>query len=254
MAGKTAVVTGSAGGIGAVTAELFCTNGARVVLCDRNEPLLAQAVDGIRTRVPGAELAGVACDITSAGNAERIVGEAVRRFGDLNVLVSNAAVRHVGTLEQTTPADWQRLLDVNLSGAANVCRAAMPELRRNGHGSVVIVSSCYALIGRKQMPIYDATKAGLLSLMRSLAWDGAPDNVRVNAVCPGGTITPYTIGQAQAAGRSEDRMRAEGKANALLPRYAEPLEVAYPIMWLASDEASYVTGATLTVDGGTTVM
>jgi 2-hydroxycyclohexanecarboxyl-CoA dehydrogenase len=254
LAGKVAIVTGSAGGIGAATAELFCAHGAKVIMCDRNDALLGQAVRGVRERLPHADVVEIAADVATYDEAERVVAEAARRFGALDVLVSNAAIRHYGPIEQTKTEDWHRLIDTNLLGTVNFARAAMSVLRRSGNGSIVIVASCYALIGRKEMPIYDATKAALISLARSLAFDGAPDNVRVNAVCPGPTLTPYTIGVAQMLGRTEQMMRSEPKSNALLARYAEPREIAYPILWLASDEASYVTGATLAVDGGTSIM
>jgi 2-hydroxycyclohexanecarboxyl-CoA dehydrogenase len=118
----------------------------------------------------------------------------------------------------------------------------------------VIVSSCYALMGRDVMPIYDASKAALLSLVRTFAWEAAGDNIRVNGVCPGGTITPYTVGSAKNRGLTEEEMRAEPYGSALLGRRARPEEIAYPILFLASDEASYVTGTALMVDGGTTIM
>jgi 2-hydroxycyclohexanecarboxyl-CoA dehydrogenase len=254
MAGKIAIVTGGAGGIGAATGELFCASGARVVLTDRNEELLRRTAGEIRQRVAGAQVEAVACDVAEYDDAVRVVQHACTAFGGVNVLVSNAAIRHQGPLESTGVEDWQRLLNTNLIGAANFCRAGAPELRKSGNASVVIVSSCYAVIGRKEMPIYDATKAALLSLMRSFAWDGAADNVRVNAVCPGGTITPYTLELGRRAGKSEDEMRSERKGNSLLGRRADALEIAYPIMWLASDEASYVTGAALMVDAGLSVM
>lgn len=255
MADKRAIVTGGAGGIGAATAELFCRHGANVVVCDRDEALLVKTLAEIRARVPaGADIIGIPADVSRSGDAEAVVAEAVRRFGGLDVLVSNAAIRHWGAIAETSSADWQHLIDTNLMGTVHFARAALGPLRRSGKGSIVIIASCYALVGRKEMPIYDATKAALLSLTRTLAFDGGPDGVRVNAVCPGSTITPYTIGVARTLGRTEAAMRSAPKPNALLPRYAEPIEIAYPVMWLASDEASYVTGATLAVDGGTSAM
>jgi 2-hydroxycyclohexanecarboxyl-CoA dehydrogenase len=254
MAGKIAIVTGAAGGIGAATAELFCASGARVVFADRNGELLRRTAEEVRGRVEGAQVETIECDVAEYADAVRAVEHTRATFGGLNVLVSNAAVRHWGTIETAGVEDWRQLLDTNLIGAANFCRAAAPELRKSGNASVVIVSSCYAVIGRKEMPIYDATKAALLSLMRSFAWDGAGDNVRVNAVCPGGTITPHTLELGRRAGKSEDEMRSERKGNSLLGRRADALEIAYPIMWLASDEGSYITGATLMVDAGLSVM
>jgi 2-hydroxycyclohexanecarboxyl-CoA dehydrogenase len=254
LAGKTAVITGSAGGIGAAAAELFCAHGANVVITDLNGTLLTQTAGEIRERVPGAKLREVASDVSNDDEAQRVVDLALEAFGALDVLVCNAAIRHTGTVETTSVADWQRIFDTNVIGAANFCRAAFPALRRSGAGSIVILSSCYALVGRKEMPIYDASKTALLSLMKSLAFDGAPDNVRANAVCPGGTITPYVLSVGAKTGKTEADMRAEHKANSLLERRASAVEVAYPILWLASDEASYVTGATLAVDGGLSIM
>lgn len=254
MAGKIAIVTGGAGGIGAATGELFCASGARVVLADQNEELLRHTAAAIRQRVVGAQVETVACDVADYDDALRVVQRAGTAFGGVNVLVSNAAIRHQGPIESASVEDWARLLNTNLIGAANFCRASAPELRKNGNASVVIVSSCYAVIGRKEMPIYDATKAALLSLMRSFAWDGAENNVRVNAVCPGGTITPYTLELGRRAGKSGDDIRSERKGNSLLGRRAEAVEIAYPIMFLASDEASYITGATLMVDAGLSIM
>jgi 2-hydroxycyclohexanecarboxyl-CoA dehydrogenase len=254
LAGKTAIVTGSAGGIGAATTELFAANGANVVMTDINAPLLETAAAGIRARVQGAVIRFASADVGVAADAQRIVDLAVAEFGGLDVLVSNAAVRHTGSIEATTPADWQHVLETNVIGSANFARAALPALRLSGSGSIVIVSSCYAVIGRKEMPIYDASKAALISMVKSLAWDGAPSNVRANAVCPGGTITPYVLATGAKAGKSESDMRTEHKANSLLGRRADAIEIAYPILWLASDEASYVTGGVLMVDGGISVM
>jgi 2-hydroxycyclohexanecarboxyl-CoA dehydrogenase len=254
LAGKIAIVTGAAGGIGAATAELFCAAGARVVMADRNAELLAQSAAGIRERIKAAELETIECDVADYDSASNVVNRAREAFGGLSILVSNAAIRHWGPIENTGLEDWNSLIATNLMGAVNFCRASAPELRKSGNASVVIVSSCYAVIGRKEMPIYDATKAALLSLMRTFAFDVAENNVRVNAVCPGGTITPHTIELGKRFGMTEDDMRAERKGNSLLGRRAEADEIAYPILFLASDEASYITGATLMVDAGLSIM
>jgi 2-hydroxycyclohexanecarboxyl-CoA dehydrogenase len=254
LAGKSAVVTGSAGGIGAATAELFAAHGANVVLADSDTALLESTVAAIRARLPDAKIVALAGDVARPDDMQRTIDLAVGTFGGLDVLVSNAAVRHTSPLEETSPQDWQRVFETNVFGSANVARAALPALRRSGRGSIVIVSSCYAVIGRKEMPIYDASKAALISLVKSLAWDGGPDNVRANAVCPGGTITPYVLASGAKAGKTEQQMRSEHKANSLLGRRADAIEVAYPVLWLASDEASYITGDVMMVDGGISVM
>ena len=254
MAGKVAIVTGGGGGIGASTGELFCGAGARVVLADWNEAALHATAAGIRERVPGAQVETVPCDVGDPNDAERVAQRAHDVFGGLNVLVSNAAIRHVGTLEAGSDDDWQRLFCTNVVGAVNFSRATLAALRASGNASIVIVSSCYAVIGRKGMPIYDASKAALLSLVKTLAWEEAEHNIRVNAVCPGGTITPYTLELGRGQGKDERMMREERKGNSLLGRRAEAHEVAFPILWLASDEASYITGATLMVDAGLSIM
>ncbi|HEX9462164.1 MAG TPA: SDR family oxidoreductase [Alphaproteobacteria bacterium] len=250
MAGKIAIVTGAGQGIGAVTAALFSAEGAKVLLVDQSAETLAAAAASIRNKQPDATLEILAADITEETAADRAVGLAVDKFGGLSVLVNNAAVRDVAPVAAADPAEWERVLTTNVVGTVRVCRAALPALKRSGHGSIVTVSSCYAVRGRTGFAAYDASKAALLAVTRSLAAEAAPHGVRANAVCPGGTLTPFTIGRASARGRSEPQMRAEPKADALLARWAEPIEIAYPILWLASDEASYITGTVLMVDGG----
>ena len=145
-------------------------------------------------------------------------------------------------------------MSINLLGAVNFCKAALSQLRRNGNSSIVNVSSCYGVLGRQGMPIYDATKAALLSLTRTLAHEEAASGIRVNAICPGGTLTPFTIGRGVAAGKNAEDMKKDVKPDSLLRRWAIPKEIAYPVLWLASDESSYITGTTIMVDGGLHVM
>jgi len=135
-------------------------------------------------------------------------------------------------------------------GCANCCKAALPQLRKSGGAGIVNVSSVYGVVGRAGMGQYDATKAAILALTRALAVEEARYGIRVNAVCPGSTLTPFTLGRAKTRGMSEEELKANGAAPSLLNRWAEPEEIAYPILWLASDEASFITGATLMVDGG----
>lgn len=249
LRGKVALITGGAQGIGATVARLFSAEGARLVLVDRDAAALKSTVATLRAERPDAAIETVAADVTDAAAAEQAVTLAVKTFGALHVLVSNAAVRDVEPIERADLASWETVLGTNVVGTVNFCRAALPALRSAGKASIVIVSSCYAVRGRKGFAAYDASKAALLAVARSLAAEGAPA-VRANAVCPGGTLTPFTVGRAKGRGRTERELRDERKADTLLGRWAEPLEVAYPILWLASDEASYVTGAVLMVDGG----
>ena len=166
------------------------------------------------------------------------------------MLVNNAAYRNTDTVADANLDEWRKVLETNVLGAVNFSKAVLPALRAAGKASIVNVSSCYAVRSRHGFAAYDASKAALLALTRTLAMEEAEHGLRVNAVCPGGTLTPFTIGRARTRGKTEADLRVERKADALLKRWAEPLEVAYPILWLASNEASYVTGATLMVDGG----
>jgi len=240
MAGKVALITGGAGGIGTAVGELFREHGAKVLLVD-------QAI-GERAPQPGIEL--LAADVTKPADADRAVAFALEKFGTVNVLINNAAYRNTDTVADADLDEWRKVLETNLLGAVNFTKAALPALRTAGKASIVNVSSCYAVRGRQSFAAYDTSKAALLALTRTLAAEEASHGIRVNAVCPGGTLTPYTIGRARTRGRSEADLRAQPKGDTLLKRWAEPLEIAYPILWLASDEASYVAGATLMVDGG----
>lgn len=254
MAGKAAVITGGGGGIGAAVGELFCAEGGQALLVDSNADALAATAAAIRERVPSARVVHLAADVTNPDDAAKAVRTAVDAFGALHVLVSNAAVRNLDSIENANIAEWEKVMSVNLLGAVGFCRAALPELRKQKGASVVIVSSCYATMGRKGFGAYDASKAALLSLTRTLAWEEAPHGIRVNAVCPGGTLTPFTFGRAKGRGKSEADLRAEKKSDSLLGRWAEPREIAYPVLWLASDEGSYVTGHSLMVDAGLNIM
>ena len=254
LEGKVAVVTGGGGGIGAETGRLFCAHGAKVLLVDLDSTLLSQTAALIQDRVPGAEVELLRGDIAESSCAAEAVSVAVKRFGCLDVLVNNAAVRNTDSIERSDPTEWCRLLSVNLVAAVNFSRSALPLLRKSGKGSIVNVSSTYAIRGRKGYGAYDATKSALLALTRTLACEEAKYGVRANAVCPGGTLTPNTISRAMARGLTEKQMREERKADSLFGRWAVTEEIAYPILWLASDEASFVTGATLMVDAGASIM
>jgi 2-hydroxycyclohexanecarboxyl-CoA dehydrogenase len=254
LSGKVAIITGGGGGIGAATGALFCEHGAKVVLVDRDADALNEVGSAIRQKIAAAEFEIIECDVTDVGDVSRVVARTVEVFGSLNTLVNNAAIRDLKPVSSADPTRWAELMSVNLIGAVNFCKASVAELRKDRRSSVVNVSSCYTAKGRKDFGAYDATKAALLSLTRTFAYEEARQGIRVNAVCPGGTLTPFTIGRHAARGISEDVLRQGSKADALLDRWAEASEVAYPILWLASDEASFVTGATLMVDGGCSIM
>ena len=252
--GKVALITGGGAGIGAATGELVCAEGGMAVLVDADADALAAMVKAISQRVPGARVSGLAADVADPKEAVRAAEHALEAFGRLDILVNNAAMRNYSAIADSTPAEWQAIAGVNLIGVANYCKAALPALRRSGRGSIVNVSSCYALTGRKGMGLYDATKAGILAMTRTLACEEVAHGVRVNAVCPGSTLTDFHISKAEAAGKSVETLKTERQTTSLLGRWATPQEIAWPILWLASDEASFITGATLAVDGGLSIM
>ena len=252
LEGKTAIITGAGGGIGSATAALFCAEGAKVLLVDRDEAALRAAAGRIGGGAGACET--FAGDIAERDQAAAAVARALAAFGALDVLVNNAALRRVAPVASAELADWRAVIDVNLLGAVNFCAAAAPALRASGHASVVNVSSVYGVMGRKEWGIYDASKAALLALTRSFACEEAAHGIRVNAVCAAATLTPFTIGLARASGKTEADLRRDGQPANLLGRWAEPIEMAYPILFLASDEASFVTGATFMIDGGRSVL
>lgn len=254
LANRSALITGGGAGIGAATALRFCSAGAAVTLVDADAHALATTVEAIRAQVPGARLTPCVADVADDAAAGRAVALGLDAFGGLDILVNNAAMRNYSTVAQARPVEWQAMVNVNLIGCANFCREALPALRRSGHGSIVNVSSCYAVTGRKGMGIYDATKAGQLALTRTLAFEEAAHGVRVNAVCPGSTLTDFHVARAKASGKSEETLKTERHDTSLIGRWATPEEIAWPILWLASSEASFITGATLMVDGGLSIM
>ena len=254
MAGRVALVTGGGGGIGEATGRLFAEEGAAVTLLDTDAAAVEAAAAAIRRAVPGAQVQALAGDVTRESNVRRIVDEAAARWGALHTLVNVAGVRVYAPLAEADAADWERIIGVNVLGTAYCCKAALPRLRAAGRGTIVNVSSVYGVMGRTGMGQYDTTKAAVLGFTRALAVEEAPHRIRVNAVCPGGTITPYHIRRAAARGVSEAEMRTQRAGDNLLGRWAEPREVAYPILFLASDESSFVTGATLMVDAGRSIL
>jgi len=253
MAGRVALVTGGGGGIGEATGRLFAEEGAAVALVDSDAAAVEAAAAGIETAVSGARVSAIIADLATEPEVQRVVDAAAARFGALDTLVNVAGVRLYVPLAEAHAMDWEFILRVNLLATAYCCKAALPALRRSGRGTIVNISSVYGVIGRAGMGQYDTTKAAVLGLTRALAVEEAAHGIRVNAVCPGGTITPYHIRRAADRGVSEADLRAERKGENLLGRWAEPREVAFPILFLACDESSYVTGATLMVDAGKSI-
>lgn len=249
LANKVAIITGGAGGIGAATGLLFCQEGARVALVDNSQEAMDAALAEIRAAVPGAQVTGTVADVADEALAANAVAVARKAHGPISVLVNLAGIRAYETLGESKRETWERILGINLLSYVWFIKAAIADLRA-AHGSVINVSSTHGVNPRGGTGQYDATKAAIISMTKTLAFEEAKHNVRVNALCPGLTLTPFHRKRFAAAGRTEADIEREGLDGCLLRRWSEPREVAYPALWLASDEASYMTGSVLMVDGG----
>jgi len=249
MQGRVALVTGGGGGIGEATARLFVEEGGSVALVDTS----GEAVEAAAKAQKEWAL-GIVADVSKEAQAKRAVDEALGRFGKLDALVNVAGVRVYRSLAEASAEDWQLILGVNVLGTAYCCKAALPALRKAGGATIVNVSEVYGVMGRKGMGQYDTTKAAVLGMTRALAVEEAPHAIRVNAVLPGSTITPYHVKRAAAQGQSEAELRKRTANENLLGRWAEPREVGYAILFLSCAESSYITGTELLVDAGRSIL
>ena len=245
LLGKTAVITGAASGIGAATARLFVEQGARVALGDLNDrdgEALAKALD----EQAGARVAVfVRTDVTNLQDLEALVSAAERHFGRLDVMFNNAGIGSFGDTVSIGVEDWRRVIEVDLHGVFHGCRAAIPALRRARGGVILNTASISGLAAEHGFGPYNAAKAAVINYTRTLALDHAPDRIRCNAICPGLIETPLT-----AASLRIDALVKVWHAAIPMRRAGQPEEVAAVALFLASDDASYVTGTTLVVDGG----
>lgn len=246
--GRVAVITGGGAGIGRATALLFAREGAKVVVADVDREAGAATVAQIAAE--GGEATFVAVDVATPNEVALMVEATLTAFGRLDILVNNAAIYRQGSAETTTEDDWQRMLQVNLTGPFLCARHCIPIMRRGGGGVIVNVASEAGLVGIKGQVAYNVTKAGLIGLTRSIAVDGAP-TIRANCVCPGTSDTPLV---AAAVARQPDPAAARRALESARPmdRLGRPEEIAFGILCLASDDLAYATGAVLSVDGGYT--
>jgi meso-butanediol dehydrogenase / (S,S)-butanediol dehydrogenase / diacetyl reductase len=239
---KTVIVTGAASGIGRGVAERFSSEGANVVLCDTDQSTLRDVAGAL----PADRTLALRCDVSDLADVRALVDAAVQRFGGLDVLVNNAGVAHAGSVTEVSTDDWQRTLDVDLTGVFHGCRAAMPELLKR-RGCIVNTASVSGLGADWDMAAYNAAKGGVVNLTRSLALDFGPRGVRTNSVCPSLTRSGMTDEML------EDKPLMEKFMERLpLGRVAEPADIAGVVAFLASDDARFVNGVNLPVDGGVT--
>ncbi|MEE8312152.1 MAG: SDR family NAD(P)-dependent oxidoreductase [Candidatus Binatia bacterium] len=241
---KVAFVTGAASGIGRATAQRLAAEGASVMCADVQAEALAATVSTIENA--GGTAAAIECDVTSYGSATSSIDTCVDRFGTLNVLCNVAGIGGFVHTEEETPEHWQQILDVNLTGTFNICRAALPYLLSGDGNNVVNVASTAGMMGQAYSAAYCASKWGVVGLTKAMAVEFARRGLRVNGVAPGGVNTAILSGflpPKRADPKLMDRM-------SLVERFSEPAEIAEAIAYLASDAAISVNGTILSVDSG----
>jgi NAD(P)-dependent dehydrogenase (short-subunit alcohol dehydrogenase family) len=249
LKGKVAIVTGGGSGIGRATCELFAEEGAQVVVADVDQRQGEAVAANIKKS--GGQAHFVFTDISREEDAARLAVETVGNFGGVDILVNNAAVFVLQGIEATVE-DWRRSLDVNVIGPSLVSKFAVEEMKKRGSGAIVNLGSMSSFIAQPHFVTYSATKAAMVQMTRNMAMDLAPFKIRVNCVCPGTIITQATERHRAQVGITLEQFMAEEGAKHLLNRVGQPREVAYAILFLASDEASFITGTHLMVDGGYT--
>jgi meso-butanediol dehydrogenase/(S,S)-butanediol dehydrogenase/diacetyl reductase len=246
---QVAIITGGAAGIGKACAIRFAREGMRVVVGDLSREDGAQTLQLLQEM--GADAVFESGNIAEESFCQHLANVAVQKWNRIDVLVANAANRNFSRLIDATEKEWDEMLAVNLKGTAFSCKAVLPQMIRQHSGAIVLLSSVHHQVGRSEMPLYDATKAGIVSLTKSLAVDHAGHGIRVNAICPGLTLTDFHIRKAIREGRSVDELK-QTKIGPL-QRPADPSEIAAAIYFMASAEASFITGQALMVDGGRSI-
>lgn len=245
LAGKVAIITGGGSGIGRATAQLFTREGAKVVVADYNAEAGENTVQAIQDS--GGEAIFVKVDVSDAEQVQHMVQSALEAYGGIDILFNNAGILLFGTILETDPKDWNRLLSINLNGVFLCSKAVIPHMIERGGGSIINTSSSTGAHDvAANIAAYVTSKGGVTLLTKAMAVDHAKDHIRVNAIAPGPTDTPML-----RENMSPEEL-ADFAATFPMKRLGWPEELAYAALFLASDEASFVTGAVLAVDGGQT--
>jgi NAD(P)-dependent dehydrogenase (short-subunit alcohol dehydrogenase family) len=245
---KVAIVTGGASGIGRAICELFAEEGASVAIADIDVEGGQETMR--RIQAAGGEATFLKTDVSVEADVEGMVRATVRAFGTVSVLVNDAAAFVFGQVEEVTAADWEKVMGVNVFGAGYGAKHVLPVMKDSGGGSIVNIASVSSFIAQPAFVPYNTSKGALLQLTRCMALDMAPHKVRVNCVCPGYVRTEGAQKHMDAFGIDPAEFERDGAAVSFQKRIAMPREIAYGALFLASDEASFVTGTSLVMDGG----
>jgi NAD(P)-dependent dehydrogenase (short-subunit alcohol dehydrogenase family) len=244
---KVTIITGAKSGIGLATASRFAYEGAKAVLADVRDA--GQEVREITES--GGEALFAQVDVSSEPQVNSLIEKTLSAYGQLDVLVNNAGIELAKKVTDTTVAEWDRLMDVNLKGVFLCCKAAIPVMQRHGGGVIVNVASELGLVGGSEIAAYSASKGGVVQLTKAMAIDHVDAGIRVNCVCPGPVATPLLEAIIEASPSPEEERRNIIEKT-LLKRVGRPEEIASVILFLACEESSYMTGSVVVVDGGLT--
>ncbi|HWZ20309.1 MAG TPA: SDR family oxidoreductase [Ktedonobacteraceae bacterium] len=247
---KVAIITGGGSGFGEVTARLFASEGAEVMLADINGEAAAAVAESINKE--GGRAVWVKTDVSSATSVEAMVQSTLSAFEHIDILFNNAGIESFGTVIESDEATWDRTFAVHVRGAYLCSKYAVPAMISSGQGGVVInVSSVAGLVGLQHMSAYSAAKGAIISLTRSMAADFAQHGIRVNCIAPGTSMTP--LGQRLIENDTPERL-AQRLSRYPLGRFGQPAEIARSVLFLASEDSSYATGMCLVIDGGLTAI
>jgi 3-oxoacyl-[acyl-carrier protein] reductase len=253
---RVAIITGANSGIGRATARLFAREGAKVVCCDIQETI-SPRIDQLIKEKEGGQAVFATIDVTKPEDCERMVKTALDSFGDVDILYNNAGAGIRKKVHEHTDEEWKFVLDTNLNAMFRGARAVLPHFIKKKSGNIVTTASTFGLLASPEYPGYCATKAAIINLTREMALDYGPMGIRINCVCPGAIETPRFRGFPPRAtlggGMTDEQRKTMGASNKALLRMGRPEEIAYGVLFLVSDEASFVTGHALVIDGGQTI-
>lgn len=243
---KICIITGGGSGIGRAACLLFAREGATVVVADKSADAAAQVA-----ALAGNGAVPMAVDVANSKQVDGMIRNAVERFGRLDVLINNAGYGIPGSVTETDEDDWNKLMAVNVNGVFFGCKYAIPAMRAGGGGAIVNTASVVAAVGIRDRAAYCASKGAVAALTRAMALDHVGDNIRINAISPGTIDSPYFQDMFAKSGRAGE-LRRQLEQRQAMNRLGRPEEIANGMLFLASDEASFMTGAVLTIDGGMT--